>query len=163
MTSEVQLLKILEKNPRIAKEDLADILGVSSEKVEEEQKELEKEQIICGYHTVINWDKTSIDHCSAIIEVSAKPEREVGYDRIAERIANFPEVTNLYLMSGRSEFMVFIEGKTMREVSDFVAQKLAPIEGVTSTVTCFLLKNYKMDGIILEKEKTEDERMIVEP
>ena len=82
---------------------------------------------------------------------------------MTERIAGFPEVTNLYLMSGRSEFMVFIEGRTMREVSDFVAQKLAPIEGVMSTVTCFLLKNYKVDGIILEEEKTEDERMIVEP
>lgn len=160
---QIQLLKILEKDPRIQKQDLADLLATDVEGVEKEQKELEKEQIICGYHTVINWDKTNIDHCSAIIEVSAKPEREVGYDRIAERIAGFPEVTNLYLMSGRSEFMVFIEGRTMREVSDFVAQKLAPIEGVMSTVTCFLLKNYKVDGIILEEEKTEDERMIVEP
>lgn len=159
----IQLLKVLESDPRISKSDLADILQTSEEEVEKEQKELEAEQIICGYHTVINWDKTNVDHCSAIIEVSAKPEREVGYDRIAERIARFSEVTNLYLVSGKSEFMVFIEGRTMREVSDFVAQKLAPIEGVTSTVTCFMLKNYKIDGVILDSEKTEDERMIVEP
>lgn len=159
----IQLLKVLESDPRISKVDLADILQTSVEEVEKEQKDLEAEQIICGYHTVINWDKTNVDHCSAIIEVSAKPEREVGYDRIAERIARFSEVTNLYLVSGKSEFMVFIEGRTMREVSDFVAMKLAPIEGVTSTVTCFMLKNYKIDGVILNSEKAEDERMIVEP
>ena len=79
--NQIQLLKILEKDPRIQKQDLADLLATDVEEVEKEQKELEKEQVICGYHTVINWDKTNIDHCSAIIEVSAKPEREVGYDR----------------------------------------------------------------------------------
>ncbi|MBQ9047718.1 MAG: Lrp/AsnC family transcriptional regulator [Solobacterium sp.] len=160
---EMRLLKILENDPRITVTDLADILQEKEEDVLQCKASLEREGIICGYHTVINWDKTNTDHCSAIIQVSAKPERDAGYDRVAERIARFPEVTNLYLMSGTAEFMVFIEGRTMREVSDFVAQKLAPIEGVTSTVTCFLLKQYKVEGILFENEKTEDERMLVEP
>lgn len=119
--------------------------------------------MICGYHTVINWDKMNNDRVTAIIEVSAKPERDSGYDSAAAKIARFSEVTTLYLMSGTSEFMVFIEGQTMREVSDFVATKLAPIEGVTSTVTCFLLKKYKVEGFIMEDDRPADERMLVEP
>ena len=87
----------------------------------------------------------------------------MGYDRIAGRIARYPEVTSLYLMSGTSEFFVFIEGTTMREVSDFVARKLAPIEGVTATVTCLQLKQYKIEGRLLEEEKRADERLLVEP
>lgn len=158
---EVMLLKMLANNPTISVSDLADILQESEDKVTEEKKRLEDEKVICGYHTVINWEKTNTDHCSAIIEVSAKPERDVGYDRIAERIARFEEVSSLYLMSGKSEFIVILEGRTMREVSDFVAQKLAPIEGVTSTVTCFILKKYKMEGHLLEIEHLEDERQII--
>ena len=111
---EMRLLKILENDPRITVTDLADILQEKEEDVLQCKASLEREGIICGYHTVINWDKTNTDHCSAIIQVSAKPERDAGYDRVAERIARFPEVTNLYLMSGTAEFMVFIEGRTMR-------------------------------------------------
>jgi len=158
---EVMLLKAMENNPAVTISDLADILQENEADVAKEKERLEKEKVICGYHTVINWDKTNTDHCSAIIEVSAKPERDVGYDKIAEKIARFEEVTSLYLMSGTSEFIVILEGKTMREVSDFVGQKLAPIDGVTATVTCFVLKKYKVEGHPFEIEHLEDERQII--
>ena len=157
----LQLLKALEQNPRISTADLADVLNASVEQVEAEKDHLEKTHVICGYHTVINWDRTNTDRVSAIIEVSGKPERDVGYDKIAQRIARFDEVTSLYLMSGNSEFMVFVEGQTMREIADFVGQKLAPIYGVTSTVTCFLLKKYKVEGVMMESEELKDERQLI--
>jgi len=160
---ELQLLHILENDPRVSVSDLADILNEKEDDVVKAKAHLEKEKIICGYNTVINWDKTNKDHCTAIIEVSAKPERDVGYDKVADRIARYPEVSSLYLMSGKSEFMVIINGKTMREVADFVGQKLAPIEGISATVTCFVLKMYKVEGILLDEEKPEDERLLVTP
>lgn len=157
---EIQLLKALENNPRVSITDLADILNEKADEVEKEKTKLEKDKVICGYHTVINWDKTSREQVSAVIEVSAKPERDVGYDNIAKKIARFDEVSSLYLMSGTSEFMVIIEGRSMREIADFVGQKLAPIDGVTSTVTCFVLKKYKVEGIMMEQEELKDERQL---
>lgn len=159
---EMQLLNMLADDPRASVTDLADILGESVDAVTNAKEDLEKNKIICGYHTVINWDKTNIEHVDAFIGVSAKPEREAGYDKIAERIAKFPEVASLYLMSGTSEFMVSLNAKTMREVADFVGSKLAPIEGVTSTVTMFVLKKYKVNGITMDmKEELADDRMII--
>ena len=160
---EMQVLRILEDNPRATISDLADILSASEEDVIRVKSRLEEEKIICGYHTVINWDKTNTDHCTAVIQVSAQPEKEVGYDRVAAEISRFPEVTDLYLMSGRSEFIVIIEGRTMREVSDFVAKHLATIEGVTDTVTSFQLKKYKIDGVSLAQDEHKDERLLVQP
>lgn len=157
---EIALLKVLENNPAISTSDLADVLNEKEETVRQTKERLEQQHVICGYHTIINWDKTNNDRVSAIIEVSAKPERDVGYDKIAEKIGRFEEVSSLYLMSGKSEFMVIIEGKSMREVADFVAQKLAPIDGVTSTVTCFLLKKYKVEGVAMEQEELKDERVL---
>ena len=159
---EMQLLNMLADDPRASVTDLADILGENIETVEQAKNKLEKNKIICGYHTVINWDKTNIEHVDAFIGVSAKPEREAGYDKFAERIAKFPEVASLYLMSGTSEFMVSLNAKTMREVADFVGSKLAPIEGVTATVTMFVLKKYKVNGVTMDmKEELEDDRMII--
>ncbi|MCF0114711.1 MAG: Lrp/AsnC family transcriptional regulator [Erysipelotrichaceae bacterium] len=161
--NELKLLHALESNARLKVADLADILMEKEADVRKTKEQLEADKVICGYHTVINWDKTSDERVSAIIEVSAKPEREHGYDKVAESIAKYPEVSSLYLISGKSEFMVFVDGKTMKQVADFVAQKLAPIEGVTATVTSFILKPYKVEGVDLVLEKKEDDRLIVTP
>ena len=159
---EMKLLEMLANNPRASITDLADILGEKEEDISEGIRNLEDSKIICGYHTVINWDKTSQDHVDAMIGVSAKPERGTGYDKIAERIAKFPEVSSLYLMSGTSEFIVNINARTMREVADFVGEKLAPIEGVSSTVTMFILKKYKVNGIVMDMTpEVEDDRQII--
>lgn len=158
----MRLLSLLAENPRASVTDLADILNESEEAVEKDKNSLEANKIICGYHTVINWDKTNVDHVDAIITVSAKPERGSGYDKIAERIGRFPEVSTLYLLSGESEFMLSVNAKTMREVADFVGQKLAPIDGVTSTRTMFILKKYKVNGVNMDLEpEAEDDRLPV--
>ncbi len=157
--NELKLLHILENDPRPNVVDLADILNETPSNVEETMDRLEQEKVICGYHTVINWDKTDENVCEAIIEVSSKPERGRGYDRIAEKIARLPEVTDLFLMSGKNEFFVKVKGKTMRQVADFVGSRLAPIDGVQATVTCFLLRKYKVDGVCLEFEQPQDDRI----
>ncbi len=159
---QMKLLNLLEEDPRKSVTDLADLLGESEEDTEKAKKDLEDRRIICGYHTVINWDKTNVDHVDAVIAVSAKPERNTGYDKIAERIARYPEVSSLYLMSGGSEFLVNVNAKTMREVADFVGLKLAPIEGVSRTTTMFILKKYKVNGVEINLEKeVEDDRLPV--
>ena len=159
---EMKVLDLLSLYPRASVTDLADILGEKEEDVENAKKNLEEKKIICGYHTVINWDKTNIDHVDAFIGISAKPERGRGYDKIAERIARFPEVSSLYLTSGSSEFLLNINAKTMREVADFVGDKLAPLEGVASTVTMFVLKKYKVNGVTMEmKTDIDDDRLPV--
>ena len=159
---EMKVLDLLSLYPRASVTDLADILGEKEEDVEKAKKNLEEKKIICGYHTVINWDKTNIDHVDAFIGISAKPERGRGYDKIAERIARFPEVSSLYLTSGSSEFLLNINAKTMREVADFVGEKLAPLEGVASTVTMFVLKKYKVNGVTMEmKTDFDDDRLPV--
>ena len=158
----MKLLNLLADDPRATITDLADILGESEASVKAEKEHLEANKIICGYHTVINWDKTNIEHVDAYIGVSAKPERNAGYDKIAERIARFPEVASIYLMSGTSEFLVSLNARTMKEVADFVGSKLAPIEGVSSTVTMCVLKKYKVNGVTMDmKEEIGDERMII--
>ena len=135
-------------------------LQIQSSKME--IAEMEKEHIICGYHTLINWDNTSKDQLTAMIEVKVTPQRGQGFDRIAERIYNFPEVKAVYLMSGGYDFMVMLEGKTMKEISMFTSSKLAPLESVVSTVTHFVLKKYKDHGTVLEAKKV-DERQAVTP
>ena len=116
----------------------------------------------CGYHTLIDWDKTSVDKTTALIEVRVTPQRGQGFDNIAERIYNYPEVQSVYLISGAYDLLVILEGKTLKEVSSFVSNKLSTLDTVISTATHFILKKYKDDGIILAK-KTKDERMLVTP
>lgn len=157
-----QLLKAIETNSRRTVTDLATMLGTSEAAISAELTEMEKERIICGYHTLINWDKTNREKVTALIEVSVSPQRGEGFDKIAERIYLFKEVKSLYLMSGGFDFTVIIEGATMKEVALFVGQKLAPLEAVLSTATHFVLKKYKDYGIILDEEQT-DERMAVTP
>ncbi len=155
-----QILKLLENNSKMDTKDLAVMLGMDESVVINTISDMEQEQIICGYNTVINWDKTDDERVTALIEVKVAPQRGEGFDRVAERIYNYEEVTSLYLMSGGFDMTVFIEGKTMKEVAQFVARKLAPMEGVLSTSTHFVLKKYKENGIKLEQNK-KDERLVV--
>ena len=156
------ILAVLEKNSRIDLADLAALLGVTEAEVANEISEMEKERVICGYHTLINWDKTNNEKVTALIEVKVTPQRSLGFDSIAERIYNYSEVHALYLMSGGFDFTVIIEGKTMKQVATFVSSKLAPLEAVLSTSTHFVLKKYKDHGTVLDAP-VSDERMLVTP
>ena len=154
-----ELLAIIEKNSRIDLKELAVILGVEEIDV---VNELEAEGIICGYHTLINWEKTDIEKVSALIEVRVTPQRGQGFDSIAERIYKYPEVRSVYLMSGAYDLMVILEGKTLREVSNFVSDKLSTLDSVLSTATHFILKKYKDHGTAFATKK-EDEREMITP
>ena len=157
------LLSLLETNARYSTRDLADILLEDEDSVIHTMNELEKKKIICGYHTIINWDKTNRDKVMAMIEVEVSPERDYGYDRIARNIYRYTEVDTMYLMSGKSEFIVIIYGKTMQEVSNFVGSKLATTDHVTSTSTFFVLKEYKVNGVVFGDEEKPEERLVVTP
>ena len=152
----------MEKNSRIDIKDLAVLLGESEVAVANEIADMEKEHIICGYHTLINWDNTSEEKVTAMIEVKVTPQRGMGFDKIAERIYQYNEVNAVYLMSGAFDFAVFIEGKTMKEVALFVSSKLSTLDSVLSTSTHFVLKKYKDHGTVLVEE-VQDERMLVTP
>lgn len=157
-----ELLAVIEKNSRIDLKELAVILGVEEIDVVNEMAAMEAEGIICGYHTLINWEKTSIDKVSALIEVRVTPQRGEGFDNIAERIYKYPEVRSVYLMSGGYDLMVILEGKTLREVSSFVSDKLSTLDTVLSTATHFILKKYKDHGTVFGQKK-EDEREMITP
>ncbi len=157
-----ELLAIIEKNSRIDLKELAVILGVEEIDVVNELAALEAEGIVCGYHTMINWEKTSIDKVTALIEVRVTPQRGQGFDTIAERIYKYPEVRSVYLISGGYDLMVILEGKTLREVSNFVSDKLSTLDSVLSTATHFILKKYKDHGTIFN-QKIEDEREMITP
>ena len=153
-----KILAVIEKNSRIDIHDLAILLGESEVAVANEIAEMEKEHIICGYHTLIDWDKAGIEKVTALIEVRVTPQRGMGFDKVAERIYNYPEVNSVYLISGGFDFMVTIEGKTLREVSQFVSDKLSPLDSVLSTKTNFILKKYKDHGTVMA-EPAKDERI----
>ena len=157
-----ELLRIIEKNSRIGTKELAVLLGVNEDTVAAELKALENDGTICGYHTMVNWDNMSTEIVTALIEVKVTPQRGQGFDNIAERIYNYPDVESVYLMAGGYDLMVILEGKTIREVSGFVSEKLSALETVTGTATHFILKKYKDHGTILGKKK-EDTREIVTP
>ena len=142
--------------------EIAILLGTEPDVVENEIRKMEEEKIICGYHTLINWDNTSDEKVVALIEVKVTPQRGMGFDKIAERIYQFSEVEAVYLMSGSFDFTVFIEGKTMRQVAQFVSERLAPMESVLSTATHFVLKKYKDHGTIIS-DPVQDERMLITP
>lgn len=157
-----QILELLERNSRMTPAEIAVLLGSSEEVIAAEIKKMEDENIICGYNTLIDWDKTGTDMVTALIEVRVTPTRGQGFDSLAERIYNYPEVQSVYLISGAYDLLVILEGKTLKEVSHFVSSKLSTLDSVLSTATHFILKKYKDDGIIFDKKK-KDERMLVEP
>lgn len=157
-----ELLSIIEKNSRIDLKELAVILGVREVDVVNELETMEKEGVICGYHTLVNWEKTSNEKVTALIEVRVTPQRGQGFDSVAERIYRYPEVRSVYLISGGFDLMVILEGKTLREVSSFVSDKLSTLDRVLSTSTHFILKKYKDHGTVFV-QKTEDEREMITP
>lgn len=157
-----KILTFIEKNSRIDLNELAIVLGVEESAVVNELEKMEEEHIICGYHTLIDWDKVGIEKVTALIEVRVTPQRGMGFDKVAERIYNYPEVNSVYLISGGYDLMVTIEGRTLREVSQFVSDKLSPLDSVLSTKTNFILKKYKDHGTVMA-EKTKDERILMIP
>ncbi len=160
MTKEI--LKILENDARTTTKQIANMTGIPAAEVAKIIKQAEKDRTILKYKTVINWDKVGEEQIWALIEVKITPQRDVGFDSIAERIYRFPQARTAYLVSGTYDLLVLVVGKTMHEVADFVAQKLAPIEGVQGTVTHFLLKRYKEDGEILAgKEEAKRQPVIL--
>ena len=159
---EMDLLEILKEDCRLSLEKLAVMTGATTTEVAETIDNLEKNRVILRYAPVINWDKTDRERVEAMIEVRVTPTRGQGFDKIAERIYNYPEVQSVYLISGGYDLLVILEGKTLKEVSHFVSSKLSTLDSVISTATHFILKKYKDDGIIFDKKK-KDERMLVEP
>ena len=157
-----EILNIIEKNSRVDTGELAVRLGTTEAAVVEEMARMENEGIICGYHTMINWEKTSDEKVTALIEVRVTPQRGEGFDHIAERIYKYPEVKSVYLISGGYDLLITLEGKTLKEVSTFVSDKLSTLESVLSTATYFILKKYKDHGTIMAKAQ-KDERMMITP
>ena len=158
-----KILRNIAKNGKLSSEDLAAMLSSSEEEIEKEIKAMEKEGVICGYPTLINWDKTDCERVTALIEVEVTPERHRGFDKIAERIYQFDEVESVYLMSGGFDLTVIIDGRSMKEVARFVTTKLASMESIKSTVTYFVLKKYKEFGLPMVEEKSGDERQLITP
>ncbi|MBO7310115.1 MAG: Lrp/AsnC family transcriptional regulator [Clostridia bacterium] len=153
-----ELLKLLETDARYTPEQLSVMLDIPLETVISYIDELEKNGTILGYKTVIDWEKTNRESVTAMIDVKLTPQRGKGYDRVAEKIYNYPEVQSVYLMSGAYDLSVLIEGKTMKEVAFFVSQKLAPIDEVISTTTHFVLHKYKDTGVLYDAVLDIDER-----
>ncbi len=157
-----KILNYIEKNARIDLHELSVILGEDETAIMNALEEMQDERIICGYHTLINWERTGIEKVNALIEVRVTPQRGMGFDKVAQYIYNYPEVNAVYLISGNFDFMVTLEGKTLREVSEFVTQKLSTVDSVLSTRTNFILKKYKDHGtIMVERIKDERERVVL--
>jgi DNA-binding Lrp family transcriptional regulator len=157
-----ELLKILQSNALEKREDIARMLGVPAAQVDARIAEYERQGVIRGYQAILNEDQLDLDKVTAVIEVKVTPQREGGFDTIAERISRFPEVRSAYLMSGTYDLLLFVEGRTLREVAGFVSERLSPLEGVLSTSTHFMLKTYKRFGVLMHEEKS-DERLTVSP
>jgi DNA-binding Lrp family transcriptional regulator len=149
-----EILQILEGEARTTPEQLATMTNQPVDKVVKAIKQAEETGIVVKYKTMINWEKLGEEPIRALIEIKLQPQREVGFDAIAERIARFSQTHSVYLVSGAYDLAVLVTGKSMQEVADFVAQKLAPLEGVQGTATHFLLKRYKEDGELLMPEET---------
>ena len=157
-----RILELIEHDARLSARTLATMLEEDEDKIQDLIKKMEKDKTILGYGTVINWENIGCDGVTAMIDVKVTPEREVGFNSIAERIYRFPEVRCVYLMSGTYDLSVVVEGTTMKDVARFVSHKLSTLEHVQGTVTHFVLKRYKQDHFIFEESK-EDKRLVVSP
>ena len=152
----IKLLKLLSKNARYTIDELSVMTGLSASEVEAEVKQMEKEGLIRGYKAIIDWESLDSAKVSAIIELKVTPQRDVGFEQIAETIMRYSEVESVYLMSGTYDFCVIVKGKTFQEVAMFVGKVLAPMNGVISTSTHFVLRRYKEMDVIMCGEKGDD-------
>lgn len=157
-----ELLDLLRKNSRETPENLAKMMNISIEEVNSQIKELEEKGIIRAYQVLINEEKLDQSLVTTVIEVKVTPENEGGFDRIAQRISHFSEVESLFLMSGTFDLLVFIKGKTMHKAAQFVSEKLATMDGVTSTATHFMMKTYKLNGVEMHQGEN-NERLSISP
>lgn len=156
-----EILRILDKEQgRIDRSKIAAMLRMDEAEVAAKMAEMEKNNVIVGYKTIVNWDKTDRDVVTALIELRITPQRGEGFDKVAKRIYKYPQVRSLYLMSGAYDLAVTIEGKSMKEVALFVAQKLAPMDSIISTATHFVLKKYKEEGIVFEDDEKDTRQVI---
>lgn len=162
MDLDMRILESLDQNAKLTVKELAIMLNEDEEKVAQEIKRLEDELVICGYPTLIDWDKTEKHQVTAMIEVKVTPQRGKGFDEIAERIYQFDEVEAVYLMSGGFDLTVMLRGSSLKSIAEFVSGKLAPMDSILSTATHFVLKKYKEHGLPLVN-KMEDERMLITP
>lgn len=156
-----ELLDILKSNCRLTIEDMAEMLGTTSDIVRDLMKELDDQGIIIAYNALIDWEKVDNQYVTAYIEVKVTPQRGEGFDKVAERIYQYPQVTACSLISGGFDLFVVVEGKTMKEVALFVAEKLAPIDSVLSCATHFVLKKYKDNGVVFNKVRLDDREAVV--
>jgi DNA-binding Lrp family transcriptional regulator len=156
------ILEILHQDAKLTTQEIAQQLNISEEDVEKHIRKFEKDKIILGYKTCINWQRVRQNTVHALIEVKVSPERKVGFDAVAETIYKFPEVSSLSLLSGGYDLLVQVEGESLREVAQFVSEKLSTIKGVQSTVSHFLLKTYKEDGVILV-DQSGSKRLLITP
>lgn len=152
-----EMLRFLEKDGRLTPEELAVMCETPVEEIKKSVNTFERDGVILGYQAIIDWDKTDKEYVNALIELKITPRRDKGFEAVAEKISNYPEVQSLYLMSGGFDLMLVIEGKTMKEVAYFVAEKLATLEDVIATSTHFVLRKYKDKGIVYGPER-KDER-----
>ena len=159
---EMKVLQLVWEDSRIRPADAAVMLGMTEEAVRAAIEKLESEKVIVGYPALINWDKTPVEKVKAVIEVKVTPQRDMGFDAIAARIYRFDEVKAVYLMSGAYDLMLEVQSDNLRTLASFVSQKLATIDNVQSTATHFVLKKYKVDGVILEEDHA-DGRLAVSP
>jgi DNA-binding Lrp family transcriptional regulator len=157
-----ELLKILQANALEPRENIARMLELAVEEVNQRVADYEKHGVIRGYQAILNEDQLGLDKVTAVIEVKVTPQREGGFDTIADRVSGFPEVRSAYLMSGTYDLLLFVEGRNLREVAGFVSERLAPLEGVLSTSTHFMLKTYKRFGVLMHQEHS-DERLTITP
>lgn len=156
-----EILNILDKEKvNVSRAKIAQMLGMEEKEVADKIEKMEKENVIVGYKTIVNWDKTDKDVVVALIDLRITPQRGEGFDKVAERIYKYPQVKSLYLMSGAYDLSVTIEGKSMKEVALFVAQKLAPMDSIISTATHFVLKKYKEEGIVFEDDEKDTRQVI---
>ena len=156
-----EILKLLENDARLTPAQLAVMLDAEPETIARELEEYERNGTILGYTAIVDWEKTEQESVTAMIDVKLTPQRDRGFDRVAEKIYNYPEVKSVYLMSGAYDLSVLIEGKTMKEVAFFVARKLATIDAVTATATHFVLKTYKDKGVVYGMPSTDMRETVV--